>query len=158
MSPQSNTPESQRYVGTENFLTVRLLYHLWRIDSAARAFPRNLTEEKELNVAKARWTIGLTLEMVRLLRLWLDISYLSTAWYTRVGSRYNSCWSHDRIAEPRASEETPLVRYGKSSTQRDFLEAPSRQCNLATSSFSSLDFFVRAPFDYSPKQVVGAPE
>ena len=68
MSPQSNTPESQRYVGTENFLTVRLLYHLWRIDSAARAFPRNLTEEKELNVAKARWTISLTLEMVCVVR------------------------------------------------------------------------------------------
>ena len=104
MSPQNNKPESQPSVGIENFLTVRLLYHLWRLDSAACAFPHNLTEEVELNAAKARWTIGLTLEMVWLLRLCLDISYLLTARYTRISSRHNSCWSNDRNAEPRASE------------------------------------------------------
>ena len=68
MSPQNNDPEGNPPLGTENFLTVRLLYHLWRVDSAARAFPRNLTDEVELNVAKARWTIGLTLEMVCVVR------------------------------------------------------------------------------------------
>ena len=104
MPPQNDQPESQFYVGTENFVTIRLLYHLWRLDSAARAFPRNLSDEVELNAAKARWTIGLTLEMVWLPRLCLDISYLLTARYTRVSSRYNPCWSNDRNAEPRASE------------------------------------------------------
>lgn len=51
-------------VNTENFVTIRLLYHLWRVDSAARAFPHELTEGMALAEAKARWTIGLTLEMV----------------------------------------------------------------------------------------------
>ena len=64
MSSQNDQPESQPYLETESFLTMRLLYHLWRVDSAARAFPCDLTEEVDLNVAKARWTIGLTLEMV----------------------------------------------------------------------------------------------
>ena len=68
MSLQSNNPESYPHVETEGFLTMRLLYHLWRLDSAARAFPRNLSDEVELNAAKARWTIGLTLEMVCVVR------------------------------------------------------------------------------------------
>ena len=75
MSPRNNKPESQPYAETENFLTMRLLYHLWRVDSAARAFPSNLTEGVSLNIAKARWTIGLTLEMVCLARFYLDISF-----------------------------------------------------------------------------------
>lgn len=53
------------YVETENLLTIRLLYHLWRVDSAARAFPRHLVDNVALRKAKARWTIGLTIEMVR---------------------------------------------------------------------------------------------
>ena len=74
---------------------MRLLYHLWRLDSAARAFPHNITEEVDLNAAKGRWTIGLTLEMVCSLRPRLDISYPSTARSTRVSSRYNPSWSND---------------------------------------------------------------
>lgn len=60
----------------ENFITVRLLYHLWRVDSAARAFPRQLTEELALEEAKARWIIGLTLEMVSFQLVWPNISHL----------------------------------------------------------------------------------
>ena len=68
MSSPNNEQDDQPPLETENFVTIRLLYHLWRIDSAARAFPHSLTEETDLDVAKARWTIGLTLEMVCVVR------------------------------------------------------------------------------------------
>ena len=64
MSPTSNEVKALPALDVDNFLTLRLLYHLWRVDSAARAFPRHLTVKADLDTAKARWTIGLTLEMV----------------------------------------------------------------------------------------------
>ena len=79
MSSPGDQEDSQPDLETENFVTIRLLYHLWRIDSAARGFPQSLTEEVDLDVAKARWTIGLTLEMVRLPPVCLDVAHNSTA-------------------------------------------------------------------------------
>ena len=49
----------------EQLATLRLLYHLWRLDSAARSFPHDSSDQVEIATNKARWTIGLTMEMVR---------------------------------------------------------------------------------------------
>ena len=46
----------------EEILAVTILNHLWRVDTAARAFPQGHQDE---DLMKARWTIGLYLEVVR---------------------------------------------------------------------------------------------
>ena len=60
----THTTKAASYTEGESLLTARLLYHLWRVDSAVRAFPHHLVDDGDVNTAKARWTIGLTLEMV----------------------------------------------------------------------------------------------
>ena len=47
----------------ENTCLVRFAYHLWRIDTAARALPTN-PEIPEFEMMKDRWEIGLVLELV----------------------------------------------------------------------------------------------
>lgn len=46
----------------EEVLAVTILNRLWRVDTAARAFPQGHKDEV---LMKARWTIGLYLEVVR---------------------------------------------------------------------------------------------
>ena len=46
----------------EEVLAVTILNRLWRVDTAARAFPQGHQNEA---LMKARWTIGLYLEVVR---------------------------------------------------------------------------------------------
>ena len=43
---------------------VQFAYHLWHIDAAARAFPRNLDHPDDIGLMKKRWEIGLVLEIV----------------------------------------------------------------------------------------------
>lgn len=43
---------------------VRIMHRLWRVDSAARAFPYDIADEQ--TVMKARWSVGLVQEVVRL--------------------------------------------------------------------------------------------
>ena len=63
----SDKPEAIEYsLSDEQLVTRRLLYHLWRLDSAARSFPHDCSNGVEAATNKARWTIGLTLEMVSL--------------------------------------------------------------------------------------------
>ena len=63
----SDQPEAIAYhLNNEQLATRRLLYHLWRLDSAARSFPHDCSNGVEAATNKARWTIGLTLEMVSL--------------------------------------------------------------------------------------------
>ena len=49
----------------ERVCLVRFAYHLWRVDSAARAFPRELETFEEIHMMKNRWEIGLVLELVK---------------------------------------------------------------------------------------------
>ena len=46
----------------EEILAVTILNSLWRVDTAARAFPQGHQDEA---LMRARWTIGLYLEVVR---------------------------------------------------------------------------------------------
>ena len=50
----------------EQLASLKLLHHLWRLDRAARSFQHDCSNQVEAATNKARWTIGLTLEMVRL--------------------------------------------------------------------------------------------
>ena len=52
-------------LNNEQLAAINLLYHLWRMDSAARSFPHDSSNQVEIATNKARWTIGLTMEMVR---------------------------------------------------------------------------------------------
>ena len=52
-------------LNSEQSATLKLLYNLWRLDSAARSFPHDSSDQVEIATNKARWTIGLTMEMVR---------------------------------------------------------------------------------------------
>ena len=62
----SDKPEAfANGLNNEQLATVNLLYHLWRMDSAARSFPHNSSNQVDVATNKARWTVGLTLEMVR---------------------------------------------------------------------------------------------
>ena len=62
----SDQPEvSSKGLTGEQVTTLKLLYHLWRLDSAARSFPHDSSDQVETATNKARWTIGLTMEMVR---------------------------------------------------------------------------------------------
>ena len=47
----------------ENVCLVRFAYHLWRIDTAARALPTD-PDTPEFAMMKDRWEIGLVLELV----------------------------------------------------------------------------------------------
>lgn len=68
MQSSTSSPFTPQDTATdEQFATLKLLYHLWRLDRAARSFPHECTDEVEIAANKARWTIGLTLEMVRCL-------------------------------------------------------------------------------------------
>ena len=60
-----NTDIAEHSLTNEQLATRKLLYHLWRLDSAARSFPYDCSNHLEAATNKARWTIGLTLEMVR---------------------------------------------------------------------------------------------
>ena len=50
----------------ENVCLVRFAYHLWRLDTAARALPTD-PDIPEFEMMKDRWEIGLVLELVRLI-------------------------------------------------------------------------------------------
>ena len=54
-----NDPDIQ-----ERVCLVRFAYHLWRVDAAARALPRSITDKKKVELMKKRWEIGLILELV----------------------------------------------------------------------------------------------
>lgn len=99
LSTMSSDPTLVPYADTESFLTIRLLYHLWRVDSAVRAFPRHLVEDEAVKTAKARWTIGLTLEMVCPPPRSLDYSDSCAARTTGIGSGCYSVRGHDRASE-----------------------------------------------------------
>ena len=67
MAPQtqSTPPLSSRTEDTptsEQIAVVRVIYRLWRVDTAARAFPYDM--ETELPLMRARWSIGLVQELV----------------------------------------------------------------------------------------------
>lgn len=47
---------------SEQIAMVRITYRLWRVDTAARAFPYEM--EDELLLMRARWSIGLVQELV----------------------------------------------------------------------------------------------
>ena len=47
----------------ENVCLVRFAYHLWRVDTAARALPKD-PSIPDIDIMKARWEIGLVLELV----------------------------------------------------------------------------------------------
>ena len=47
----------------ENVCLVRFAYHLWRLDTAARALPTD-PDIPEFEMMKDRWEIGLVLELV----------------------------------------------------------------------------------------------
>lgn len=48
----------------ERVCLVRFAYHLWRVDTAARAFPHELQDADDKMLMKKRWEIGLVLEIV----------------------------------------------------------------------------------------------
>ena len=68
MSSASTTPPDDPKL-VERVCLVRFAYHLWRIDNAARAFPRELETSDETNMMKDRWEIGLVLELVKYLNV-----------------------------------------------------------------------------------------
>ena len=63
--PSDNPELFTSSLSSEQLVTRKLLYHLWRVDSAARSFPHDSSGQVETAMNKARWTIGLTQEMVR---------------------------------------------------------------------------------------------
>ena len=48
----------------ERVCLVRFAYHFWRVDMAARAFPREPETYPDMHMMKNRWEIGLVLELV----------------------------------------------------------------------------------------------
>ena len=57
--PSSQTEETPT---REQIAVVRVTYRLWRVDTAARAFPYDM--EDEVLLMRARWSIGLVQELV----------------------------------------------------------------------------------------------
>lgn len=49
---------------TERICLVRFAYHLWRVDTAARAFVGLDRATVDIELMKKRWEIGLVLELV----------------------------------------------------------------------------------------------
>ena len=68
-SPAEETPTR------EQIAVVRVIYRLWRVDTAARAFPYDM--ETELSLMRARWSIGLVQELVCGFLLSIVSAYLS---------------------------------------------------------------------------------
>ena len=57
--PSSQTEETPT---REQIAVVRVIYRLWRVDTAARSFPYDMKDE--LSLMRARWSIGLVQELV----------------------------------------------------------------------------------------------
>lgn len=65
MSDQPSCSEAafeQEARSIERTALVRFAYHLWQVDTAARSFPHHLPDQME--IMRARWYIGLILEVV----------------------------------------------------------------------------------------------
>lgn len=62
MSDQSTTSEDHEWGDIERTALVKFAYHLWRVDTAARSFPYEMNDH--LEIMRARWHIGLVLEIV----------------------------------------------------------------------------------------------
>lgn len=61
-SAPATSPDDPKLI--ERVCLVRFAYHLWRVDTAARAFPSELETDAEKRIMKDRWEIGLVLELV----------------------------------------------------------------------------------------------
>ena len=74
MQPEPTTAaEDTRLL--ENVCLVRFAYHLWRVDTAARALPTN-PSVSDVDMIQARWEIGLVLELVRTLHILTPIQIM----------------------------------------------------------------------------------
>lgn len=84
---------------------VRFAYHLWRVDAAARAYPR-----PHESLMQKRWEIGLVLEIVRWATLRTsfvaDRSYIGRPSLGRGRCLYDGI--HDHQLESSACEEIGL--------------------------------------------------
>lgn len=60
---EGNSNSSQ--LSTTDLLTRRFLYHMWRMDDAARRYP-GAKDGEDNETMKNRWEIGLTYELVSL--------------------------------------------------------------------------------------------
>ena len=71
MQPEAATTSDDPHL-LENVCLVRFAYHLWRVDTAARALPTD-PGLVDVDLMKARWEIGLVLELVSVLCMYAPV-------------------------------------------------------------------------------------